>query len=365
MIDRIRLIVLLIGCGCSPGDSLQLPEVLAASKWIEYATWADSSSVCMDDRLDAWDGFVEGVAGILGLTAPEEKILYSWVPKSEQGPDRWPCGAMDDGCQGSSDGRPLVFVSELEMLHELVHAVEVPVLGEAHPVFLEGMAEYLSRSESTEGLLGNFVERFSAAVDDGHVDYPVFMHFVGSVIENHGVERYKDFRSRVPAKGKLSDFSAAYYDVFGEEFMSALDGMSFRAIVGRWQPWGCDAAKPSLPWPTEGTLDVTIGGKCGDGEFYGGGFADGEAGFSKNFGLDVSVRGIYESKQVGGTGATPYSLLLTPCPETGGAAVVASDAEPLAGLLNAGRYNLQIWFPPSTQASAEVTLAVSLAFAAP
>jgi hypothetical protein len=295
---RTRLIVLLLGCACAVEDDVELPEIVASSRYVDYGAWADVSNVCMDDRLALWDGYLEDVAGYLGVELPAEKIRYSWVPEGDLKPERWPCVDTAEGCAFGDRGDPrmrYVATRRLEHLHELVHSVELAALGKAHPVLQEGMAEYLSGGGVATAALDDFAADLIEILErDRRLDYYGYskaMHFVGSIVEKHGIEQYLVFRSRAPADGGAAPFAAAYEEVFGESFEGALDEMSQSPVLGRWQPWGCGDGYESLPWPTSegGTLEVTIGGACGDAGFYGGGFMAGEPGFSKHFTLDLEV----------------------------------------------------------------------------
>lgn len=328
----------------------RVPDVVAASKYIDYGTWADTTAVCMDDKLAVWDRYVEQTSAFLGTAPPARRIRYTWVPEDQQDESTWPCNPRGvAGCTRPADSeyQSQVFAGKAEMLHELVHAVETPAFGKAHKVFGEGMAEYLSESAPTVGAALDFSAAFVDMVNRDRLDgddYPVAMHFVGSLLERDSREKYQAFRALVPLAGKFADFAAAYDQVYGEDLSEALAAMS-GPIKGQGL-WLCDGSIGARIM-IDGSKTLLLAGECGDGDFFNPGVQEGELGASKVFMLDVSVTGYYEMTLSGaGAPSMPYSLLITSCSGTPQENTSASSEQVnAAALWEGGSYRLQVWYP--------------------
>ena len=335
----------------------RLPEVVASSKYIDYGTWADTTAVCMDDRLAVWDRYIEQTSAFLGTDPPARRIRYTWVPEDLQDESTWPCGPFEvGGCTRIADNK--VFVGRAEILHELVHAVETPAFGRAHKVFGEGMAEYLSEVAPTLGTALDFSAAFVDMVDSDRMtgeDYPLAMHFVGSLLERDGSEKYQAFRALVPTDGKFADFAVAYDQVYGEDLSAALAAMS-GPIRGQG-PWLCDGSIGARI-AIDGSRTLLLAGECGDGDFFNPGSAEGELGASKVFMLDVTVSGYYEMTLRGaGAPSMPYSLQITSCPGTNLEDTSASSEQVMtAALWEGGSYRLQVWYPGGSEGAATLEL---------
>ena len=329
----------------------QLPEVVAASKYIDYGTWADTTAVCMDDRLAAWDRYIEQTSAFLGTDPPARQIRYTWVPEGQQDDSTWPCRPLGvGGCTRLAGTQ--VFAGKAEMLHELVHAVEAQAFERAHKVFSEGMAEYLSEFAPNWGGSG-FPAAFVEMVDRDRLtggDYDTAMHFVGSLLERDSREKYQAYRALVPPNGKFADFAAAYAQAYGEdlsEALAAMDGSTQRQ--GLWLCDGSVGARIEI----DGSKALLLAGECGDGDFFNPGTEEGELGASKIFMLDVTVSGDYELTLRGaGAPSMPYSFRITSCPGTNpGSESVPSDiAWPLK--LWEGSYRVQVWYPGGLEGAA-------------
>lgn len=339
----------------------RLPEVVAASKYIDYATWADTTTLCMDDRLAVWDRYIEQTSAFLGTDPPAGRIRYTWVPEAQQDESTWPCSLSGvGGCTRLADSeyQSQVFAGKAEMLHELVHAVETPAFGRAHKVFGEGMAEYLSEFAPTVGTALDFSAAFIDMVDRDRLtgdDYPIAMHFVGSLLERDGREKYQAFRALVRTDGKFGDFVAAYEQVYGEDLSAALAAMS-GPLKGQG-PWLCDGSiGPRIT--IDGSKTLLLAGECGDGEFFNPGTAEGELGASKVFMLDVAVSGYYEMTLRGsGAPSMPYPLRITSCPGTPPENTSAStEQNNAAALWEGGSYRLQVWYPGGREGAAMLEL---------
>jgi hypothetical protein len=199
---------------CGDEDGILRPEVVAASKFIDYGTWSDTTSVCMDDRLARLDRYIEETSSFLGIDPPAQRLSYVWVPEGQQHDDTWPCSNAG-GCvrRGDAEYQSIAYVARDEVVfHELAHAVEIPAFGGSHWVFREGIAEYLSKPRSIRGATGGFPAEIAEmlARDQGSFhDYRLAMHFVGSLIERDGLEKYLEYRALVPFDGDLADFARA------------------------------------------------------------------------------------------------------------------------------------------------------------
>lgn len=305
--------------GCAE-DGIELPEVVAHSKYVDYGAWADVSDTCMTARLRRWDEYIERVAGNLGVDVPARRIVYTWVPEAEVSAETWPCAGNAGGCANydAKTELAIVFTQSVEKLHELVHAVEGP-LGPAHPVFEEGMAEYLSEMDPTDAALRDFAAEFKAMLDrpPGEVSgyYRRSMHFVGSLIQRDGMTKYKDYRGRVPEDGGVAEFAGAYAEVYGGDFEAALAEMARAPIQGRWIASECEGDAMSPAWSSPAVLEATLAGECGDGGLFGGGLAAGEPAYSKYFTLDILTSGYYALTVEGADGeASDAVVTMRNCP---------------------------------------------------
>jgi len=343
----------LAGCG---GD-LDLPPLVASSKYVDYGTWTDTTAVCMDDKLAVWDRYIEQTSAFLGIDPPTRRIRYSWVPESEQHDVTWPCSPSGvGGCAYPADSeyQSFVFAGRAEMLHEFVHAVEIPAFGRAHKVFSEGMAEYLSEGDPPWGVKIDFPTQFVDMVERDRLiddDYRVAMHFVGSLLERDGSEEYLVYRALVPRDGKFAEFAAAYAQVYGEDLFEALAAMG-EPIEGQG-PWLCDGSVgPRIEIDGSGA-PLLLAGECGDGDFFNPGADEGERSASKVFMLDVAVSGKYEMTLRGaGAPAMPYSFVITNCPGTNQGTTTGSAERPSIATLWAGSHRLQVWYPGGLEGAA-------------
>ena len=367
---RAAVLVCVVGlAGCadeaapSSSSSFPLPKLLVSGKYIDYGTWANTSRVCMDERLAAWDRYIKLISARMGIAPPVEKIRYTWVPEGGR-TDRWPCDPPLLGCAlsdaNSEDYQSYVFARDVEMLHELVHAVEIPAFGEANSIFSEGMAEYLSRSSSTASWLPGFSDAMMELFDRTVVteaDYARSMHFVGTLVKQGGLKRFYKYRSRVPRNATHAEFAAAYSEIYGGELMYALENMELIPISGAWLPWGCSFGEIAVTWKEPGLLNATLAGSCGDGDFYGGGFAEGQFGFSKVYTVEVKKEAVYELSLRGKTGEPgKWAATLSSCPGTDSGDVYASSEHSREKLLRRGLYSLRVDFPSASEARGEVQL---------
>ncbi len=358
--DRVwvGLVPALLVLGCADEDRWTLPEPVAFGKYVDYGAWADVSTVCMDDKLAAWDSYIEEIADFMKIEPPVGGIRYTWAPQEDAEGPTWAC----DGAQGCArfpggEYSAYVFTRPFEMLHEIVHAVEISALGHSHRILEEGMAEYLSSALITDYSQAGFSSGFEELFDQGSSEfsYPRAMHFVGALIERHGVEKYYEFRAMLGHHDNFAGFSAAYQQVYSESLSDALNAMKLMSVRGRFQPWGCDEAAQSLPWTTDELLDADVSGKCGDGVFHGGGFVAGYPGFSKTFTLDVAKDGVYALSVTGQTDSDP-SVQITHCPTVEFGSITSSQTVARQGILWAGRHYVKVDYPPANEARGDVRI---------
>ncbi len=342
-------LVLLTACA-EPGPPA-LPEIVASSKYIDYRADADTSVLCMDSTLRRGDAFVEDVAARLDVALPTGRINHLWDPtQSASDPEPWGCddpnGAYNCYRYYDDENVGLITSKAFIQYHELVHAVEIPALGFGHDILMEGLADYLGTNNTSDAALAGFPTAFLTMLDSGQdpVDYTLSMHFVGSLIERHGPEKYKTLRTLLPRNAPPEQFQREFEAVYGTPLGVALDGMS-TPIQGLHPLEGCGPEPIELlPWTDVGQINSTLTAQCGDPWFVGGGFAAEFPGFGASFAVDVTQPGPYmltlsgsDDPYAGGSLAScdgPW-MLTSPRGFTG-------TAE-----LGPGRYVLSVLFPES------------------
>jgi len=355
---------LLVPCVFSACDACepQLPVAVASSRYIEYHTWmypdglVDDAVVCMDDKLASMDRFIEFVAETLELDVPATPIHYVWTPRALLSEDTWICPAGAVGCFDSDGpgGRKVVYSTELDLSHELVHAVEIPALGQSHPVFEEGMANYLSTAWSSADILPEFPATLKAGIGPGrHPGGEVSMHFVGALLARSSMAQYVELRSRVGHDDGLYEIAAAYEDVFGASFDEFLEDASTDPVIGLGADPLC-VGPPTLLWESPGSLDTTVSWACGDGKTFG----IGET-FQTTFSLDIQREG-HARMTVSSVddGVEPNALLDT-CPGGGEGVfnvIVASEGHWAPGVLRPGRHVLSVSMQADPAAMGELSL---------
>jgi len=342
----------LLACNDTSEDS-GLPDIVASSKYIDYSPFADTSVLCMDD-----------VLAYLGVDTPSGRIRYVWEPQQEFGDSQtWACEGNALSCYIYRDRENFGLIRSLSFAqyHELVHAVDIPMLGKGHRTLVEGLAEYLGSSSSSQGVLEGFSDAFKAMVmrSPQPDDYRLAMHFVGSILLSHGVDKYKALRKALPADGDLGALEVAFEAVYGETLSAALISMSDAPILGVQRSSACVAGEgEELTWTSPGLIETTLRGECGDGTFIGPGFVDSRAGFRKGFAVEIAEAGYYEMTIVGPEPASEQpSFSFSPCP---GVQTGIFDG---AGGLYPGRYELGVGFPAGPEARGEATF--RLEFIAP
>lgn len=344
-----------------PAYAMPMPEVLATSRYIEYGTWADDSTVCMDDELARADRYVEDIAAFLEVAPPPPRsIRYLYVPPEVQDPERtWPCS--NSACfweEGSVlKDRSVIYSTLATDRHELAHAVVYYGLGLDHRVIEEGLADYLSRTYSTDDLLEDFPQRFKAAVEAGGApeSYRVAAHFVGSLLARHGVAAFKQFKGSLAADAGLDDFAATYASVYAEDLELALNDMAATPIRMRYVA-PCDDAGEPIAWPVgSASLQTTLIGECGDLFFHSPGAVEGDPWYFGQYLLDVPLDAVYDFKL---TGDRPGKLFgeLVDCQQQRAAAVAEGHEVRLS--LSSGRHMLRVEFPPHDEQRGAVALSL-------
>lgn len=337
-----------------------VPGAVEASRYVEYGTWADDTAVCMGPALARLDDHVEATAEFMAVSLPTSKIRYTWVPPELEGEDTWFCTGSPQACHIGHNGRSYIFTTVLEQFHEVVHAVDYQALGEGHRVLTEGIAVYLGRDESykTERFLKNFPAAFRDVVEsDGPIDYERSLHFVGSILERDGVEKFKELRARVPVDADYAAFAAAYLAVYGQDLDAALAEMTtpIRPWFAEYDP----CVGEPIPWGAGPELEVKLRGRCGDGSFFGGGLVDDDPGFSKVFTIDIPAAGMYTMSVTGNT-SNGKQLIgeLSSCSDTEGSGVRSVWGSPGTGTLRPGRHRLAVGFPHAAEPAGELDLSL-------
>ncbi|MCY0991473.1 hypothetical protein OV203_30300 [Nannocystis sp. ILAH1] len=317
----------------------------------------------MNERLRQWDAFIEEISSTLEISPPSSKIRYTWVPEQFWSAERWGCSDPRRGCfTGFQQG---IFVDDFENMHEIVHAVDFSGLGGGHPILREGLAEFFGTGRSTEAFVTDFTDRFmqllsSTGKPHSPAEYVLCMHFVGSIIERHGISLYKEFYAALDRDSSPQEFEAAYQNVFHEDLLDGLLDMSSLAVTGQFVPWPCLEGSDAevLEWTGEGVLRTTVHGECGDPHFAGPGSVPDSFGFIKHYVIDVEVSGYYRLT-VNGTDATAPGLLaasIQSCPAIPFEILVAEQSAPHEGTLAAGRNMLTIYFPPTAALEGDAEL---------
>lgn len=354
------LSALLLACGHEEtAPPWPLPRVVAAGEYIEYGTWADDTSVCMGDVLARMDRHIESTAEFLGVEPPATKIRYTWVPASLKAADTWACDDPEFfllGCYLRHEEDSYVFADTFDNTHELVHAVDISANGTAHRVFKEGIAEYLGQPYNTTGMIEDFPTRFHVMVDrGGRPDYVLSLHFVGSIIERDGIEKYKELRATVPFGAGFADFAAAYLAVYGQDLDEALAEMTTPIYTRTKAPPFCQGEPVS--WVGGPGLEVKLRGACGDGFFFGGGLVDGQPGFYKAFTIDVPAKGLYEMTLTGPADTLDQIAgYMVSCPGVEAGTVTSIRGSSSKGILHPGRHRIGVNFPHAPEPAGELTL---------
>ncbi|MBL8976630.1 MAG: hypothetical protein JNK56_38885 [Myxococcales bacterium] len=348
------LLLALAVAACETREAENYPDVIAASKYIEYSTWADATDVCMDKNLAALDRFIATTATFIGVDPPNDKIRYLWIPESVQTPDNWTCPLNALGCFNFGEQPNSILAETLDLYHEFVHAVAFAALGPTHQVLSEGLAEYLGKPESITTTAKDFEADFTAMLGRSPIpdDYRLAMHYVGSCIEQHGINKFKDLMHRVPMDATFDAFAAAHQSVYGESLTVSLARMT--APIHGQIPDTC--AGEELPWGDGPNLELTIHGECGDDFFYSGGSVADEYQSYKRYLVDVPTAGPYALQlEHAGQPALAFGDVRS-CPGVEFGSTYNLDGEAGFGSLNPGLHQLTIGFPPGSGPTPELEL---------
>ncbi len=350
--------VILLACH-EAAEEPELPAIVASSKYIDYSPVGDASVICMGEVLAQEDPFIAETAAFLGVDPPSGRIRY--IRNLMQGfgdSGTWACPGAASSCYVYHEDEDLGLIRSIALAqyHELVHAVDVPTLGaDGHRTLVEGLAEYLGSDTSSEYVLEGFPAAFKAMVARAPMpdDYRLAMHFVGSLLQSHGVEKYKALRAALPTEGDLAALGSAFAAVYGEALDVALERMSEAAVQGRG-PTICNGEAVELSWTGPGVIETTLRGECGDPTFVGGGFSSTRPGFGMAFEFEVTDPGYYAVRLTSADGIESQDYALNPCPG------VETGPEDGAGGLFPGRYELSVGFPAAPEPRGELNLKLEL-----
>lgn len=371
---RSALILCVMLGGCTPeeeGFDGPLPPVVASSKYVDYSTWEDAAPVCLDDQLAKWDRFIEETAAFLEVEPPRGRILYVTVPLPLASPfgeimvlpdydvpeEAWGCGETAAACYRylRDEDRGLIFSKTNQMFHELAHAVDIPALGNSHPVLKEGLAQFVSYYDPFARVPEDFSEAFKEMVAAGPhpKNYLLAMHFVGSLIVRDGIEKFKELRAQLGPEDDLEALAAAYAKVYGEELDAGLSAMTtpIEGVAG--ELGGC-ASENVLEWTEPGVIETTVSGACGDGSFVGFG-----SGFYKAYVFDVAEAGMYRLTLTG-PASEPLSAQVFGCPGEFGLSGYGSYDGQTVHDMRPGRHVVYVNFPPGPEMKGEARLKLEL-----
>lgn len=352
--------VVLAAPGCGDGEA-PLPPVSASSKYIDYATYADASVICMGDTLAREDRFIEGVTAFLGIPVPTGRIRFVFNPhQASDVPQPFACDTASS-CYNytEADDTGTIVSSNVVNHHELVHAAEIPVLGaDGHRMLIEGLADYLGTSNSSAAILDNFPTAFKEMIAEDPMpnDYRLAMHFVGSIIEKYGVDSYKALRKSMPSDGGTDELAVAFDAVYHKSMDVALAEMTtpIRGVLPYDGCVGDDAER--IEWTEPRLINRIIDGECGDPWFVGAGFSENRAGFAKVFVIEVTEGAWYEFSLKSPSGAVPHpEAVLHSCDETDDGSV-SVDGLAGSGILYPGRHSVTVGFPQGPEARGEALL---------
>ncbi|MDC0667629.1 hypothetical protein [Nannocystis radixulma] len=342
-------VLLVTALACEQEQSrLPTPDVVATSRYIEYSTWADPTLLCMDSQLAAADLFVEKTAAFLHSDPPPvSSIRYIHVPESLQDPARtWPCPSSIGACflrEGRVlDDRSAIYSPRPMHWHELVHAVAHHAIGRGgHWVIREGLADYLSQAGSTGAILEDFPQALKDDLEreEPSSDYRMATHFVGSVIERYGIARFKQFVARLDSDDRWEGVSSAYALEFGQDLEAALAEMALAPITLKGL-FECEGE--AIPWTSDGELDVTLTGTCGDPFYVSPGVAEETPGAFKTYVFDVSESAMYEFSLTSSNPGTVYGMLQN-CDFRASWWVALDEARSVP--LEPGKHVLSVGFP--------------------
>lgn len=359
------LVLLVPACAPDSPDPVELPPVVAESRYLQYGTWADSSMLCMDAELAEMDAFIEATAAYLDVKLPATPIRYTYIPVPFQNDDNWPCAPLRvpvlgtttrSGCFHYIDGEPMVFTSLINHPHELVHALSGAGLVPVHPLLEEGLATYLSsRNSYSQNDVATYANEFLEMLDADPLpsDYGHAARFVGSILERHGLGPYKELRSALPVDADADTLAAHYLQIYGETLASALSSATMLELEDHS---GFSCSGEPLTWTDPVALTAKATGECGDAHFVGGGFIPGTTAFGQSFVVEIAEPGAYTMTISGSTEMLSSEEVfadLLPCPGTQGEPLRGGLTQHATAILDAGPYVLRVSYPPNPSLSGE------------
>lgn len=180
----LHALLTLLCTGC-PADSppYTLPEIAASSSLhIDYATWADSSLLCMDAAFRDWEELITTTSNRLDIRF-SGRIHLTWIPDTLQNSENWPCAKIYTVCTRFDliGYQAAIFTSKTTRSptdHEFIHAITISTMGHAHPVFQEGEAEYFGSSRSTNSISEDYPKAFKSTVDNASSPETYIFHYI-------------------------------------------------------------------------------------------------------------------------------------------------------------------------------------------
>lgn len=192
------------------------------TEYVRYVT--DQPFVPCGGLAQNTDQKVEQLSDRVGEPYPSpQSILYKWVADNST----LVCAENALGCTRLEPEGPIVAALELAVFHELAHAVHFASLGYTHPVLSEGFAVYHGNLYGglSSSSMDTFASDIESMIQNGDVSAGQYLsagHFVGAIVERHGIAAFKDFWRELGYSSTLDDFRTAYEAHFDEPWAEAL-----------------------------------------------------------------------------------------------------------------------------------------------
>lgn len=251
---------------CTNEPEFVLPDVRAEGQYIKYSDWGDAP-LC-ESLIGELDAYVEDIAEFLQVSPPPPRaIRYTWVHPDAGVEDPLPCPEGIGGCAHLINGEVQVFAKIPAHSHELVHAVHLLTLPRSHAILQEGLANYLGTTVPLDPYQpDDFPREFQALLDvprpSTHEEYQIAMHYVGGLIELHGVETFKKLWHAMSAETRAADFSAIHLDIVGEHLAETLLELAQHSTMhwDRAPRFACDG--PAVDWWDSGSRVLASDSDC-------------------------------------------------------------------------------------------------------
>ncbi len=156
------------------------------------------------------DAYMGEVAALFGFEGPRPVLS---IGPSEFVDDHCPAGVT--GC--AIDGHATVLETAVPLDHELVHVAQRSAV-DCPPLLAEGLAEYSSWNYWDWGVDPNRIELVVDAWSRGesdYRDYSLLGHFVGFLVEVHGLDRVLVACELSGTSPSIDQFEAAMQSAFG------------------------------------------------------------------------------------------------------------------------------------------------------